>query len=74
VERPRDPFDLVIGLRDDVAEVRANVRHLSADMVEVKQDIRRVDDRVFQVVLIQLATLAATLGSLATAIVSIALR
>jgi hypothetical protein len=74
VERPRDPFDLVIGLRDDVAELRANVRHLSADMVEVKQDIRRVDDRVFQVVLIQLATLAATLGSLATAIVSIALR
>jgi hypothetical protein len=43
-------------------------------MVEVKQDIRRLDDRVFQVVLIQLATLAATLGSLVTAIVSIAIR
>jgi hypothetical protein len=74
VERPRDPFDLVIGLRDDVAGLRANVGHLSTDMAEVKQDIRRLDDRVFQVVLIQLATLAATLGSLVTAIVSIAIR
>jgi hypothetical protein len=33
-------------------------------MVEVKHDLRRLDDRIFQVLLIQPATLATALGSL----------
>jgi hypothetical protein len=45
--------------------------HLSSDMVEVKQDIRRLDDRIFQVLVIQLATLVTALGSLVTALVSV---
>jgi hypothetical protein len=35
----------------------------------VKQDVRRVDDRVFHVLLIQIATLAAALGSIVAALV-----
>ena len=69
MERPRDPFDLVIGLRENVAGLRASVGHLSTDMAEVKQDVRRVDDRVFHVLLIQIATLAAALGSIVAALV-----
>jgi hypothetical protein len=70
VERPRDPFELAAGLREDVAVLRASSAHLSADMVAVKQDIRRLDDRIFQILLIQLATLATALGSLVAALVT----
>ena len=55
-----------------VADTRAAVVHLSADMVEVKQDIRRLDDRIFQVLVVQLATLATAVGSLVTALVTAA--
>jgi hypothetical protein len=68
VERPRDPFEFVIGLREDVAGLRAAAAHTSSDLAEVKQDIRRVDDRVFQVLLVQIATLAAVVGSLVAAV------
>jgi hypothetical protein len=70
VERPRDPFDLVIGLREDVAELRATTTHLTADMSEVKQDLRRLDDRLFPLMLLQLGTLATALASLVAAFVS----
>ena len=50
MERPRDPFDLVVGLREDVTEV--------------KQDVRRLDDRIFQLMLLQVGTLAATVASI----------
>jgi hypothetical protein len=39
-------------------------------MVEVKHDLRRLHDRIFQVLLIQLATLATALGSLVAALVT----
>ena len=71
MERPKDPFELVLGLRDDVAELRANMRHMSSDMGEMKQDIRRLDDRIFQVLLVQLATLTGTLGSLIVALIAL---
>jgi hypothetical protein len=63
VERPRDPHE-------EVAQLRFGVAHLSSDMREVKQDLRRLDDRIFQVILIQLATLVTALGSLVTALVT----
>jgi hypothetical protein len=51
-----------------VAELRAEVRHLAADVVdlrtEVRADIRRLDERLFQLLLAQLATLATALGAL----------
>jgi hypothetical protein len=74
VERPRDPYEFVPGLWEDVAELRASSVHLSPDMGEVKHDLRRLDDRVFQVLLIQLATLATALGSLIAALVSVTTR
>jgi hypothetical protein len=76
VEQPRNvPLDLFLALRDDVAdlrtavaELRTNVTHLTAEMVEVKQDIRRLDGRVFQLMLAQLATLGTALASLVATI------
>jgi hypothetical protein len=74
VQQARDPFELVIGLRQDVAELRAGFVHFSSDMAGVKHDIRRLDDRLFQVMLLQIGTLAAALASIAAAVISIALR
>jgi hypothetical protein len=53
-----------------VAETRADVRHLQTDLSELRHDVRRVDGRVFELLLVQLATLAAALGSLVTALVT----
>jgi hypothetical protein len=67
VEQERDqPLGVV------VAEMRADVRHLAGDVgdlrVEVRADIRRLDDRIFQLLLVQVATLVTALASLATAL------
>jgi hypothetical protein len=51
-----------------LAETRADVRHLHAGLGELRHDVRRLDGRVFQLLLVQLATLAAALGSLAGAL------
>lgn len=53
-----------------VAETRATVGHLAKDVTELRQDVRRLDGRLFQLLLAQLATLAAALGSLVAALVS----
>lgn len=68
MERSRDPFELVLGLREEMAELRSIVAHLSSDMTEVKQDLRRRDDRLFQLMLLQLGTLATALASLVAAL------
>jgi hypothetical protein len=70
VEHPRDPFDLVIGLREEIAEMRTTIGHIQADIVELKHDFRRLDDRLFQLMLLQLGTLATALAALVTAVVS----
>jgi hypothetical protein len=59
MERERE-----LGLEAIVAELRADVRHLAMDVVEARQDIRRLDARLFQVLLTQIATLATALGAL----------
>ncbi len=69
MERPRDPLDLVIGLREDMAQLRATTPHLAADVAEVKQDLRRLNDRLFQLMLLQLGTLATALASLVAVVV-----
>ena len=61
MERPRDVVE-------EIAGVRVSVAHLQTDMSEVKQDLRRLDDRVFKLVLLQLATLAAVLASVAASV------
>ena len=59
-----------MSLREETAELRATVAHLSSDMGEVKQDLRRLDDRLFQLMLLQLGTLATALASLVAALAS----
>jgi hypothetical protein len=53
-----------------VAETRATVGHLGEDLSEVRQGIRRLDDRIFQLMLLTLASLATTLASLVANVVS----
>jgi hypothetical protein len=65
VEHEREwPLDVV------VAELRADVRHLAADVAGMRVDIRRLDERLFQLLLGQVATLAAALGALVAALVA----
>lgn len=68
MEQPREvPLEVL-------AEVRVTVAHLATDVAEMRQkfrtDIRRLDQRVFQLMLAQFATLAAALGSLVAALAS----
>ena len=68
MEHPRElPLEVL-------AEVRVTVAHLSTDVADMRQefrtDIRRLDQRVFQLMLAQFATLAAALGSLVAALAS----
>jgi len=61
-------------VREELAEVRATVVHLASDMAdmrpELRTDIRRLDDRFFQLMLVQLGTLATALASLLAALLS----
>jgi hypothetical protein len=74
VEHPRDPLEFVIGLREELAEIRATVSHMAADIGDLRQefrtDIRRLDERIFQLVLLQLGTLVTALAALLTAVVT----
>jgi hypothetical protein len=71
VEQPREfPLAVLMSLREEAAQTRATVQHLVADLGEVKQDLRRLDDRIFQVLLVQFGTLAAALGAVAAALVA----
>ena len=72
MERSRDPLDLVVGLREEMAELRVTVDHFGAQVAdlrqEVRSDIRRLDDRIFQLMLLQLGTLATALAALVSAV------
>jgi hypothetical protein len=68
VEQPRElPLEVL-------AEVRTTVGQLATDVADMRQefrtDIRRLDERVFQLMLAQFATLAAALGSLVAGLLS----
>ena len=68
MEQPREvPLEVLAEVRVTVAQLATGV----ADMrQEFRTDIRRLDQRVFQLMLAQFATLAAALGSLAAALAS----
>ncbi len=53
-----------------LADTRATAKHTAEDLTELRHDVRRLDDRVFQLMLLTLATLATALASLVTALVS----
>jgi hypothetical protein len=50
-------------------DVRTAVIHLIDDVRDLRTDIRRLDDRIFQLMLLQLGTLATALVSVALALV-----
>jgi hypothetical protein len=62
--------DLGWSLEALVAETRANVGHLAEGLTELRQDVRRLDDRMFQLMLVTLATFATTIASLVANLVS----
>jgi hypothetical protein len=62
--------DLGWSLEAVVADTRATVGHVAEDLTEIRQDVRRLDDRLFQLMLITLATLATTIASLVANLVS----
>ena len=62
--------DLGWSLEALVADARANVAHVSDDLGELRKDVRRLDDRLFQLMLVTLATLATTVATLVANIVS----
>ena len=53
-----------------VAVTRADVGHVQSDVVDLKHDVRRVEARIFQLMLATLATLATTLGTLVVTLLS----
>jgi hypothetical protein len=60
--------------RAEVVELRATVSHLADQIGDMKQefrsDIRRLDDRLFQLMLVTVATLATTVASLVANVIS----
>ena len=58
----------------ELAELRAAMSYLSSEVAHTRQefrtDIRRLDDRIFQLLLLQIGTLATALASLVAALVS----
>jgi hypothetical protein len=62
--------DLGWSLEAVVADTSATVGHVAEDLTEIRQDARRLDDRLFQLMLITLTTLATTIASLVANLVS----
>jgi hypothetical protein len=63
VEQPREfPLELLVGLREEMGERRATVGHISADVAglreEVRAETRRLETRLFRLMLAQMATFA----------------
>jgi hypothetical protein len=69
------PFELIVEVREGLVELRTRVGHMEAEVGELRKDvrselgelrhdIRRLDARVFQLLLAQLATLATAMGAL----------
>ena len=60
--------------RAEEVELRTSLTHLVSELGDLRQefrtDIRRLDDKVFQLVLLQLGTLAAALASVVVALLS----
>ena len=56
--------------RDDLAELRVGVSYLRSELGDIRTDVRRLDDRLVQLMLLQVGTLATALASLVAALVS----
>jgi hypothetical protein len=61
-------------LRPEEVELRTSLGHVATELTDLRQevriDIRRLDDKIFQLMLLQLATLATALASLVAAVLS----
>ena len=72
MEEPRDTtFELLLAMRGELTETRTHVGHLVTDVSELRRDVRRIDGRVDQLFLAQIATLATALAGLVTALVAV---
>jgi hypothetical protein len=73
-QEPRSLESLLLETRGDVRHLETGVTELRQDVRELRQevrgDIRRLDGRVDQILLVQVATLLTALGSLATVLVT----
>lgn len=47
-----------------LADSRALAKHTADDLTELRHDVRRLDDRIFQLMLLTLATLATAIATL----------
>jgi hypothetical protein len=60
--------------RAEEVELRTSLSHLASEVTDMRQelrtDIRRLDDRVFQLMLLQLGALATALASLVVSLIS----
>lgn len=60
--------------RSELADFRATVSQLASEIGDMRQefrtDIRRLDDRLFQLMLLQLGTIATALVGIVVALVS----
>jgi hypothetical protein len=60
--------------RAEEVELRTSLTHLASELRDLRRvfrtDIRRLDDRIFQLGLLQLGTLAAALASVVVALLS----
>lgn len=60
--------------RADEMELRATVGHIESQLADMRQefrtDIRRLDERLFRLMLLQLGTLATALAALVAAVLS----
>ena len=72
MEEPRDTtFELLLAMRAELTETRTHLVHLVTDVSELRHDVRRIDGRVDQLFLAQVATLATALAGLVTALVGV---
>ena len=53
-----------------LADTRAVAKHTAEDLTELRHDVRRLDDRLIQLMLLTVATLATALASLVTVLVT----
>jgi hypothetical protein len=61
-------FDLALEMRAGFGELRTRVGHLEAELGDVRGDLRRLDGRFFQLLVLQLTTLATMVGALVTSL------
>jgi len=68
----RVPLAYVLEVREGLVELRTSVGHLEGDVADLRQELRqrieRLDSRLFQLMVTQIATLGAALAAFAASL------